>query len=116
MSVLQYALTVAEREKKSLNSTPPAPARAGEVQYLDLDLEETGGSGAAGGAPGGGGGAAGAATHEERSPVFARSPPAPGSASPTDYKEIDFVKTKALSDVRKDLDTKRKSSEKSLDD
>ena len=84
-------------DKKSLNSTPPAPQRAGEVQYLDLDLEE-------------------AAEETERSPVFARSPPAPGSASPTDYKEIDFIKTKALSDVRKDLDTKRKSSEKSLDD
>ncbi len=70
------------------------------------------------GVPGGGQGSVGDGGDLERSPVFTRSLPVilPGSASPTDYKEIDFIKTKALSDVRKDLDTKRKSSEKSLDD
>ena len=81
--------------KKNLNSTPPPPARPGEVQYLDLDLDDN--------------------SDTEKSPVFARSPP-PGNVSPTDYKEIDFVKTKALTDIRKGLESKRKSSEKSVDE
>ena len=42
--------------------------------------------------------------------------PAPGNITPTDYKEIDFIKTKALSDTRKDLESKRKSSERSVDE
>ncbi len=82
--------------KKNLNSTPPPPARsAGEVQYVDLDMDDT--------------------SDTEKSPVFARSPP-PGNVSPTDYKEIDFIKTKALTDVKRGVESKRKSSEKSPDE
>ena len=88
------------QSKKSLNSTPPPPNRPGEVQYLDLALENN--------------------SDPERSPVFRRSPPPPanrhGKASPTEYKEIDFVKTKALTDMKKDVESKRKSSEKSVDE
>ena len=83
---------------KSLNSTPPPPTskRPGEVQYLDLDLNNE-------------------PADVEKSPVFQRSA-AVRCVTPTDYKEIDFIKTKALNDLTKDLEKKRKSSEKSLDE
>ena len=84
----------------SLNCTPPAPKRQGEVQYLDLALENS--------------------TDKERSPMTIRSQ-ALGNVSPTDYKEIDFIKTKALNDTQRDVESKRrsserKSSERSIDD
>ena len=42
----------------------------------------------------------------------------PGSRSSTggsDYKDIDWIKTKALNDTRKAVENKRKGSEKSVD-
>lgn len=85
---------------KSLHSTPPAPKRPGEVQYLDLELEHQ--EDDAGG--------------EKSPPVFSKPLPTGGTTTPTDYKEIDFVKTKALSETMKDVENKRKSSEKSMDE
>lgn len=85
--------------KKGLDSTPPPPKKPGEVQYLSLDLDKNG-------------------SESEKSPASPRSPPQHlvGHSSPTDYKEIDFVKTKALGDMKKDLENRRKSSEKSIDE
>ena len=89
----------------SLLSKPPAPASSGEVQYLDLDLD---------------------IDNNDTPPVFTRAPTTsapttlPRSVKPppseTDYKEIDFVKTQALTEIRKDWENKRKSSEKSMDE
>jgi len=85
-------------QMKSLNSTPPPPTskRPGEVQYLDLDLNSE-------------------TSEAEKSPIFPKSL-AVRCVTPTDYKEIDFIKTKALNDMKKDLEKKRKSSEKSVDE
>ncbi|ELT93630.1 hypothetical protein CAPTEDRAFT_220911 [Capitella teleta] len=77
--------------KGSLGSTPPPPKKSSEVQYLSLDLDKSG-------------------ADPERSPASPRSPQA------TDYKEIDFVKTKALGEMKKDLENRRKSSERSIDE
>ena len=77
--------------KKSLHSTPPPPKKKDEIQYLDLELEEN--------------------SDGERSPNTTRSPGA-GSSSPTDYKEIDFIKTTALRETKSYVESKRKSSEK----
>jgi hypothetical protein len=94
---LKQALTADVPNKKNLNSTPPPPPRSGEVQYLDLDLDDN--------------------SDSEKSPVFGgRQPPAASSSEATDYKEIDFIKTNALTHIRKGLESKRKSSEKSIDE
>ena len=82
---------------RSIHSTPPPPKKCtgngnSEVQYLDLDLEKD-------------------SDDPERSPIPIRSPTT-GNVSPTDYKEIDFVKTMALSETIKDVESKRKSSDK----
>ena len=84
--------------KKHLNSTPPPPNRAGEVQYLDLDLEES------------------EEQSRDRSPASTRSLAPPSADSQTDYKEIDFVKTNALCHLKKDLLSVRRSSQRSLDE
>lgn len=89
-----------EHLKRNLNSTPPPPKKPGEIEYLDLGLDEP---------PSG----------KERSPVIGGRPPvaAGGNVTPTEYHDIDFVKTQALIETRKDLESKRKSSSsKSVDD
>lgn len=82
----------------ALNCTPPAPpapTQHGEIQYLDLALEEQSDKG--------------------KNSLCSRTL-ASGNVSPTDYKEIDFVKTKALNETQKDVESKRKSSERSADE
>ena len=89
--------------KKSLNSTPPPPPTSSlEVQYLDLDLgadkpgykiEQV------------------ACSTQGKSKEQAPPPP-----STTDYREIDFVKTKALGRMKQDVEKKRLSSEQSTDE
>ena len=85
-------------------SKPPPPRKTGEIEYIDLDLDKEGlepelaSPGSAARTPGG--------------PSAART----GNTTPTDYKEIDFIKTQALSETRKDLEKKRKSREKSMDE
>ena len=93
----QAADPTAGGNKTSLNSTPPPPQRSGEIQYLDLYHDDN------------------TETEKPVGSTFATVPP-PGNITPTDYKEIDFIKTKALSDTRKDLESKRKSSERSVDE
>ena len=86
---------------KSLDSKPPAPSAANSsrasgdhrLQYLSLDL----------------------VGHSAPDPKPPREPPA-RSSSPTEYKEIDFVKTQALKETKKELENKRKSSERSMDE
>ena len=83
---------------RSLHSTPPPPKKAGEIQYLDLDLDIHKDS-----------------SDPERSPgACAKSPSR--TISVTEYREIDFVKTEALTQTKKEIENKRKSSEKSVDE
>ncbi|XP_013413862.1 GRB2-associated-binding protein 1 isoform X3 [Lingula anatina] len=74
-----------------LQATPPAPRKQKIVEYLDLDLSDH-------------------SSDQEKSPRLTRSPPA-AQRNQTDYKEIDFLKTKALEDIKRDLDSKRKSND-----
>ena len=78
--------------------TPPAPGCKGrEIQYLYLDMDPSD------------------ADPKPKSSTLNKSPTA--AMSSTDYKEIDFIKTRALSDTRKDREhTKRTSSDKSIED
>ncbi|XP_033742258.1 GRB2-associated-binding protein 2-like isoform X4 [Pecten maximus] len=67
-------------------STPPAPKRQeAELKYLDLALDDT------------------SDKEAMRSPHSHT-----GHSTPTEYREIDFVKTQALSDVKKTVDNQRK--------
>ncbi|XP_021348258.1 GRB2-associated-binding protein 1-like isoform X2 [Mizuhopecten yessoensis] len=67
-------------------STPPAPKRPeAELKYLDLALDDT------------------SDKEAMRSPHSHT-----GHSTPTEYREIDFVKTQALSDVKKTVDNQRK--------
>jgi len=79
----------------ALNCTPPAPKSHGEIQYLDLALDEQ--------------------SEKGKNSLCLRTSTS-GNVSPTDYKEIDFVKTKALNETQKDVENKRKSSERSADE
>ncbi|KAK2161802.1 hypothetical protein LSH36_109g01023 [Paralvinella palmiformis] len=79
----------------ALNCTPPAPKSHGEIQYLDLALDEQ--------------------SEKGKNSLCLRTSTS-GNVSPTDYKEIDFVKTKALNETQKDVESKRKSSERSADE
>lgn len=86
--------------KKSLESTPPPPKTALEIQYLDLDLhgeqiEEE--------------------DSEEGSSISTKDCSQTCGVT-TDYREIDFIKTKALGIMKHDLEKKRKSSDKSSDE
>ena len=84
--------------KVNLNVTPPAPRHKGDIQYLDLDTEHD-------------------TTHGQPSNSNRSPPNVTGGLSPTDYKEIDFLKTDALSKTIKDRqNVKRGSSEKSIDE
>ncbi|XP_060084043.1 GRB2-associated-binding protein 1-like isoform X2 [Ylistrum balloti] len=68
------------------SSTPPAPKQQeAELQYLDLALDDT------------------SDKEAMRSPHSHT-----GHSTPTEYREIDFVKTQALSDVKKTVDNQRK--------
>lgn len=100
MRMTEQTLEQQFAQMKSLNSTPPPPTskRPGEVQYLDLDLDTNREN-----------------SEAEKSPIFPKSLGV-RCVTPTDYKEIDFIKTKALNDMKKDLEKKRKSSEKSVDE
>ena len=87
--------------KKSLNSMPPPPpASTLEVQYLDLDLaaDKTG------------------LKHEITANVTGSREQVSPSLSSTDYREIDFIKTKALGKMKQDVEKKRLSSEQSTDE
>lgn len=71
-------------------STPPAPrSQDRELKYLDLELE----------------------TNSDREPVRSPHSLQTGHSSPTEYREIDFIKTQALSDVKNDVDRQRKSED-----
>ena len=103
-----------------LNSKPPPPKPPkGEVEYLDLDHSTSQGDQQAVcssplASPGLTGTRMGGTL-----PTGARmggTLPRGGNTSPTEYKEIDFVKTQALSETKKIVENKRKSSEKSIDD
>lgn len=74
---------------KKLAHTQPKNA----IQYLDLNLEESSGA--------------------EKSPMVNRSQHLPPPE--TDYNEIDWVKTKALLETKKDLESERRNSEKSAE-
>jgi len=75
---------------------PPIPGRHGNavsvVDYLDLDH---------------------GLSADEAGP--GKSPGSRSSNGGSDYKEIDWVKTKALNETRKAVENKRKGSEKSMD-
>lgn len=71
-------------------STPPAPrSQDRELKYLDLELE----------------------TNSDKEPVRSPHSLQTGHSSPTEYREIDFIKTQALSDVKNDVDRQRKSED-----
>lgn len=78
---------------------PPPPKKLphirpkNAIQYLDLNLEESSGA--------------------EKSPMINRSQHLPPPE--TDYNEIDWVKTKALLETKKDLESERRCSEKSAE-
>ena len=83
---------------------PPTPKPRGEIEYLDLGLDERSANqrSGAGSAP---------------SPVIAaRAQTNKGNVTPTEYHEIDFMKTEALSAIKRGVENKRKSSEKGVDD
>lgn len=75
---------------------PPVPGRHSHVDasvnYLDLDH---------------------GATSEDAG--TGKSSSGRSSTAGSDYKEIDWVKTKALNETRKAVENKRKGSEKSVD-
>lgn len=84
-----------------LTSTPPPPrTHTKKIEYLDLDFPE--------------------GSDAEKSPLANRSPMRTpqfdhfhtAQLTHTDYQEIDEVRTKALSEVKRARDYKRKSSDK----
>jgi len=66
------------------------------IQYVDLDLMQSSG---------------GSTSTMERSVLVGTSTP----NKSTEYGEIDWLKTRALASTRKEVETERKFSEKSLD-
>ena len=59
-----------------------------ELKYLELDLVD-----------------------QPKSQSIHIAHPEPGMSTPTEYREIDFVKTKALSEVKKTVEGQRKHDE-----
>ena len=80
-------------QKGGLLSTPPPPAKPGEIEYLDLNLDDP------------------SQEKAQRSPAMTqRATAAQGSVTPTEYHDIDFARTQALNKTRIAMETMRKST------
>ena len=77
------------QRSKGWGDIPPAPKQDPELKYLELSLD----------------------SYNDNDTTHQLSVPPPGQSTPTEYKEIDFVKTKGLQELKCKVQNSRKHEE-----